>query len=84
VADKDERLAWMIIFATIPVGLTGVVLEHTFRVLFAKPLAAAVLLFVNGLILLVAEAMRRSAVRRGQAAAQAPAGRSFAVAWPLT
>src|SRR5215475_8026966 len=28
VLDKDERLAWMIIFATIPVGLTGVVLEH--------------------------------------------------------
>jgi undecaprenyl-diphosphatase len=48
VADKDERLAWMIIFATIPVGLTGVALEHTFRVLFAKPAAAATLLFVNG------------------------------------
>ena len=75
VADKDERLAWMIIFATIPVGLTGVVLEHSFRVLFAKPLAAAVLLFANGLILLAAEAMRRSAVRRGRAATQAPAGR---------
>jgi undecaprenyl-diphosphatase len=75
VADKDERLAWMIIFATIPVGLTGVVLEHTFRVVFAKPMAAAVLLFVNGLILLVAEAMRRSAVRRGRSGAQAPAGR---------
>src|SRR6516164_10157519 len=26
VQDKDERLAWMIIFATIPVGLTGVLL----------------------------------------------------------
>jgi undecaprenyl-diphosphatase len=65
VSDKDERLAWMIIFATIPVGLTGVVLEHTFRVVFAKPAAAATLLFVNGLILLGAEAMRRSAVRRG-------------------
>src|SRR5215472_10011216 len=26
VHDKDERLAWMIIFATIPVGLTGIVL----------------------------------------------------------
>jgi undecaprenyl-diphosphatase len=75
VADKDERLAWMIIFATIPIGLTGVVLEHTFRVVFAKPMAAAVLLFVNGLILLVAEAMRRSAVRRGRSGAQAPAGR---------
>jgi undecaprenyl-diphosphatase len=75
VAGKDERLAWMIIFATIPVGLTGVALEHTFRVLFAKPAAAAVLLFINGLILLGAEAMRRSAVRRKQAGVQAAAGR---------
>jgi undecaprenyl-diphosphatase len=75
VADKDERLAWMIIFATIPVGLTGALLEHPFRVVFAKPAAAAVLLFVNGLILLAAEAMRRSAIRRPQAAAQAAAGR---------
>ncbi len=74
-ADKDERLAWLIIFATIPVGLTGVALEHTFRVLFAKPAAAAVLLFVNGLILLGAEALRRSAVRRQQAGGQAGAGR---------
>src|SRR5215470_8337988 len=40
-ADKDQRLAWMIIFATIPVGLAGVALEHTFRVVFAKPAAAA-------------------------------------------
>jgi undecaprenyl-diphosphatase len=75
VADKDERLAWMIIFATIPVGLTGVVLEHTFRVVFAKPAAAAVLLFINGLILLGAEAMRRSAVRRKRQGAAATAGR---------
>jgi undecaprenyl-diphosphatase len=75
VLDKDERLAWMIIFATIPVGLTGVVLEHTFRVLFAKPSVAAVLLFVNGLILLGAEALRRSAARRKQAGAAATAGR---------
>ena len=75
VADKDQRLAWMIIFATIPVGLTGVVLEHTFRVVFAKPAAAAILLFINGLILLGAEALRRSAVRRKQAAAAATAGR---------
>ena len=75
VADKDQRLAWMIIFATIPVGLTGVALEHTFRVVFAKPAAAAVLLFINGLILLGAEALRRSAVRRKRAGAAAAAGR---------
>ncbi len=70
VQDKDQRLAWMIIFATIPVGLTGLLLEHTFRVVFAKPEAAAILLFVNGLILLAAEALRRSVVRRKRAQAQ--------------
>jgi len=75
VTDKDQRLAWMIIFATIPVGLTGIVLEHTLRVLFAKPGAAAVLLFANGLILLGAEAMRRSAVRQKRASAAPGAGR---------
>ena len=88
VADKDERLAWMIIFATIPVGLTGVALEHTFRVLFAKPAAAAVLLFINGLILLGAETMRRSAVRRKQAGAAAgvdrPAPASARAGTPTT
>src|SRR4249920_2677537 len=30
----DQRLAWMIILATIPVGLVGLVFEHEFRVLF--------------------------------------------------
>lgn len=64
VQDKDERLAWMIIFATIPVGIVGVALEHVFRTLFATPLAAAVLLFVNGLILAGAEVMRRTSARR--------------------
>jgi hypothetical protein len=32
-------LAWMIILATIPVGLAGVALEHTFRTVFSKPSA---------------------------------------------
>jgi undecaprenyl-diphosphatase len=67
VLDKDERLAWMIIVATIPVGIAGIALEHVFRTLFAKPAAAAVLLFVNGLILLGAEALRRTAARRNPA-----------------
>jgi undecaprenyl-diphosphatase len=80
VADKDERLAWMIIFATIPVGLTGAVLEHTFRTLFAKPGAAAVLLFINGLILLGAEALRRSALRRKQAGTAAAGRQDLAFA----
>ncbi len=64
-----ERLAWLIVVATIPVGITGLALEHTFRTLFAKPLFAAVFLTINGVILLGGERLRRSAERRGPGAA---------------
>jgi len=61
VNDPDERLAWLLIIATIPVGITGLVLEHSFRTLFAKPLAAAIFLTINGLILIAGERLRRNA-----------------------
>lgn len=54
-----ERLAWLIVVATVPVGILGVVLEHEFRVLFAKPLAASVFLLCNGAILAAGEWYRR-------------------------
>src|SRR6516225_11506468 len=60
----DERLAWLLIVATIPAGLTGIVLEHTLRTVFAKPLAAAVFLMLNGVILYVGERVRRRAAVR--------------------
>lgn len=64
VQTSSERLAWLIVVATIPVGITGLALEHTFRTLFAKPLAAAIFLTVNGVILLAGERLRRSAEAR--------------------
>jgi undecaprenyl-diphosphatase len=67
VSNSDERLAWMIVVATIPVGLTGVALEHAFRTLLAKPVAAAVFLFINGLVLLLGERLsRRARTRRAE------------------
>ena len=57
--NTDQMLAWMIILATIPVGLAGIVLEHDFRVYFSKPVLTSVFLFVNGLILLAGERARR-------------------------
>ncbi len=59
VADADERLAWLIVIATIPVGITGVALEHVFRTALAKPVAASAFLFVNGLILLAGDRFAR-------------------------
>ena len=65
ISTADERLSWMIVLATIPVGITGLLLEHTFRTVLGKPIPAAVFLMVNGAILYAAERMRRRAVRRG-------------------
>jgi undecaprenyl-diphosphatase len=74
VQTADQRLAWMIILATIPVGIAGLALEHLFRVAFSKPIPTATFLAVNGLILLGGERLRRSrqsASQPSQAAAQA-------------
>ncbi len=61
VETSTERLAWLIIIATIPVGILGLLLEHPLRTLFAKPLTAAIFLVLNGLMLLGAERYRRRA-----------------------
>ncbi|HZL32689.1 MAG TPA: undecaprenyl-diphosphate phosphatase [Verrucomicrobiae bacterium] len=59
IETPTERLAWLIVCATIPVGILGVALEHPIRVALAKPLSAAIFLMVNGCILLAAERFRR-------------------------
>jgi undecaprenyl-diphosphatase len=74
VETSTERLAWLVVIATIPVGITGLALEHTFRVLFAKPTAAASFLTVNGLILLLGEYLRRRAENRSLAHAEVVRG----------
>ncbi len=74
VNDPDERLAWLLIIATIPVGITGLLLEHSFRTLFAKPLAAAIFLTINGLILLAGERLRRNAPTSDTTPSAVPVG----------
>ena len=57
IATADQRLAWMIILATIPVGIAGLALEHAFRVFFSKPVPTALFLALNGVILIGGERM---------------------------
>jgi undecaprenyl-diphosphatase len=59
-----ERMAWLLIIATIPAGLTGLLFEHALRTVFAKPEAAAIFLTVNGFILLAGERLRRRSNER--------------------
>jgi undecaprenyl-diphosphatase len=54
----DERLAWLLVVATIPVGIVGLLFEHSLRVVFAKPVAAGAFLIVNGIILFAGERVR--------------------------
>ena len=83
VQTRDQRMAWMIILATIPVGLVGVVADKPFREIFGKPIVAGVFLIINGVILYCGERFRPAssiradqeiAAQRQQALMPAPAG----------
>ena len=69
IETADERLGWLLVVATIPAGIVGLVLEHPLRVLFATPVAAAGFLIVNGFVLLGGEWIRRRAQVRAVVAA---------------
>jgi undecaprenyl-diphosphatase len=64
--DNYAKLGWLIVVATIPAGLLGLLLEHPLRSLFASTETAAIFLFVNGLLLFGAEALRRRAPVRSE------------------
>jgi undecaprenyl-diphosphatase len=72
IETSTERLAWLIIAASIPTGILGLLLEHQARTATAKPEVAAIFLVVNGFILFGAERLRRRsevralAVREGR------------------
>jgi undecaprenyl-diphosphatase len=59
VSTTAERLAWLMILGTIPVGIAGLALEHTFRTTLGRPVPAAVFLAINGAVLYIGERLRR-------------------------
>jgi undecaprenyl-diphosphatase len=61
IETSTERLAWLIIVASIPAGIIGLALEHQLRTVTAKPELAAIFLMVNGCLLIGFERFRRRA-----------------------
>jgi undecaprenyl-diphosphatase len=59
IQTSGERLAWLIVAATVPVGLAGLFLEKLFRTTLGKPVPAAAFLILNGIALYAAEVLRR-------------------------
>ena len=84
VRTRDQKLAWMIILATIPVGLVGLVADKPFREIFGKPIVAGVFLIINGVILYCGEKFRpRASIHADQVvAAQRERERELVLAGP--
>jgi undecaprenyl-diphosphatase len=61
-ADPQGKTIWLIIVGTIPIGITGLILEKPIQALFFSttwPVLPAAFLCMNGAILYVAEALRQ-------------------------
>ncbi len=59
-ADADARLAWMLVVGTIPAGVLGLLFEDRLKTLLAFAQATALVLVLNGLMLLLAERLRKN------------------------
>ncbi len=58
---RNQRLFFLVVVATIPAGLIGLVLQDFLRSLFGAPLVAATFLTINGVVLFIGERQRRKA-----------------------
>jgi undecaprenyl-diphosphatase len=58
-SDVDAKLGWLIVVATIPAGILGILFETQLQSLFANPTLVAGVLILNGLLLFGAEFLRR-------------------------
>ncbi len=60
-SDSDARLGWLLVVGTIPAGLVGLLLKREIRVYLLSGKFAAIFLTLNGVLLFVAELLRRKA-----------------------
>ncbi|MFN2448890.1 MAG: undecaprenyl-diphosphate phosphatase [Candidatus Baltobacteraceae bacterium] len=58
-ADPDEKLGWLLVVATVPVGLLGVLLKDPVRTLFGSARLAALFLMLNAAVMFFGEYLRR-------------------------
>ncbi len=59
-SDSDAKLGWLLIIATVPAGVLGLLFEDSLKTLFATPQLVAGVLILNGLMLYGAEILRRN------------------------
>ncbi len=74
IATPEQRLAWLLIAATVPVGVAGLALDSVFRTTLGKPVPTAVFLSLNGIVLYLTERLRRGGTGRRRAGASVAPG----------
>ena len=57
--ERDEKLGWLLVAGTIPVGILGVLFQSSVRGLFASPIPVAIFLMINAFIMFAGEWLRR-------------------------
>jgi undecaprenyl-diphosphatase len=57
--DRDEKIGWLLVAGTIPVGLLGVFFQSSVRGLFGSPLPAAAFLMLNAFVMFFGEWLRK-------------------------
>lgn len=76
ITSTDQRLAWLLVVGTIPVGIAGLALDKVMREYLGKPVPAALFLTANGLVLAAVEYLHRT--RHATTRRQPPASRNLA------
>jgi undecaprenyl-diphosphatase len=76
VRTPDQRLAWLLVLGTIPVGIAGILLDKIVEKDLGKPVPASIFLALNGVILFAVERIQRNRAEDEEfmAALRGPAG----------
>ena len=80
-ADTYAKLGWLLIVATVPAGILGLLFEDKFKSIFASPLSVSIFLFLNGAILYGAEILRRRKISNGNLGASDPDAQAARLSW---
>jgi len=79
-----ERLAWLLIAGTVPVGLAGLVLDKLLREHLGKPVYAGAFLALNGVLLYSVEQLRSAEKKKASAGSRRKGATSSAGATKIT
>lgn len=59
IENAEQRLGWLLVVGTIPVGIAGIALDSVVRNVLGKPVPTALFLALNGLVLFAVERLQR-------------------------